>query len=145
MNKILIVDLNRQLIQAAKKVGLNAIWGDYFQDIQSNEVLITASNPKWTFGGGIDAVFAQKYPGLVGEKQDKGGGMERIKNVVFAITVDENYRATKEIVEKAVKFGLYTLKKKEVLRLSGLGTGIGGLSIEEFIDILNSPLNKEIK
>lgn len=133
---IKLVDLNRSLIQEAKKADIDATWGDYFSDIQPNEVLITASNPKWTFGGGIDAKFFQLYPFDCREKQEIGGGMERIGRIVFAITVDENLRATEEIITKALEFGLSQLKKGEVLRVSGLGTGIGGLPTNSFIEIL---------
>lgn len=133
-----VIDLNRLLIQEVKKLGFDATWGDYFSEAEkvSHAVLITASNPKWTFGGGIDAVFAEKFPTLVAEKQAKGGGMERIENIVFAVTVDENYHATPEIVKRAIQFGLSTLKENETLVLSGLGTGIGGLSIKDFCAIL---------
>ena len=139
---IKIVDLNRSLIQACKEAGLHAEWADYFADIQPNEVLITASNPMWSFGGGIDFLFKEKYPELVAEKQEKGGGMERIENIVFAITVDENYKATPKIIEKAIRFALSTLKEGEVLRLSGIGTGIGGLTPAQFVATLKKPAPK---
>lgn len=135
--RIKVVDLNRSLIKAVKKARFDAEWADYFSsNIKPNEVLITASNPQWTFGGGIDAVFQRFFPEVCYIKQDKGGGMERIADIVFSITVDENLKSTPEIVEKAIRFGLSTLKKGEVLRLSGLGTGIGGLSINSFVEIL---------
>lgn len=138
MNNLKIIDLNRNLIQEVKKLGFDAEWKDYFEDIQLNEVLITASNPMWTFGGGIDALFKQKYPELTAEKKETGGGMERIGNIVFAVSVNEDYKATKEIVTKAIQFALSTLEEGEVLRLHGIGCGIGGLSIKDFCDILVS-------
>jgi len=131
--QIKIVDLNRSLIQACKEAGLNAEWADYFSDIQPNEILITASNPMWSFGGGIDLSFYNHYYKECRQKQEKGGGMERIGNIVFAITVDETYKATTEIIEKAIRFALSTLKENEVLRLSGIGTGIGGLTPAQFV------------
>lgn len=134
--RLKIVDLNRYLINSLKESGFNAEWKDYFADVQPNEVLITASNPMWTFGGGIDALFAQKYPDECGTKRLLGGGMERINDIVFSVTVNENYQATPEIVEKAIRFGLSTLKDGEVLRISCLGTGIGGLSKDNFCAIL---------
>ena len=138
MNKIKIVDLNRSLIQACNEAGLDAEWSDYFYTAANtpNAVLMTASNPMWTFGGGIDAKFANIYPDLIEEKQTKGGGMERIENIVFAITVDENYHATPEVVKKAIEFALSALKENETLLLHGAGTGIGGLSIEDFVEII---------
>lgn len=133
-----VVDLNRALIQVVKRIGVGAKWGDYFADIQPNEVLMTASNPMWTFGGGIDALFMQNYPNTCRMKQVHGGGMERVNNIVCAITVNEDYRATPEIITEAIKFALSTLKENETLRISGVGTGIGGLSIADFCAVLES-------
>lgn len=138
MPNLKVVDLNRTLIQEIKKMGIEAKWGDYFADIQPNEVLMTASNPMWTFGGGIDALFMQNYNGWCSLKQEKGGGMERIGQIAFAITVNEDYKATEEIIESAIRFALSTLEEGEVLRISGVGTGIGGFSIAEFCNVLES-------
>lgn len=136
--RIKIIDLNRALIQAAKAEGLDAIWGDYFDEARNlpKAVLITASNPMWSFGGGIDWHFKNRFPDECKEKQERGGGMERIGNIVFAVTVDENYKATPKIITKALKFGLSQLKEGEVLVVSGLGTGIGGLPVKEFCRIV---------
>lgn len=140
MRKFKIVDLNRHLIQELKKLGIDAVWGDIFSEAEQDKhaVLMTASNPKYTMGGGVDAVFKEKFPEIIAEKQEKGGGMERIGNICFCQTVDENYQATPEIVEKAIKFALSTLKKNETLYMVGCGVGIGGMSIEEFCRIVLS-------
>lgn len=136
--KYKIIDLNRNLIQEAKKRGIPSQWGDYFYEAAQipNAVLTTASNPKWTFGGGIDAKFYNTFPDLCSEKQEKGGGMERIENICFCITVDETLKSSPEIIEKAIRFAAGTLKDGETLVLSGLGTGIGGVSVREFCDVV---------
>ena len=138
MKKFKLIDLNRSLIQQAKKASIDAVWGDYFSEAEKipNAVLITASNPKWTFGGGIDLGFYNHFYSECREKQEKGGGMERIGNIVFAITVNEEYKSTPEIVKQALEFGLSTLKKNETLVTSALGTGIGGLPTDIFIEII---------
>lgn len=136
-----IRDLNRKLILACKEAGLDAEWGDYFSHGVENAVLMTASNPKWTFGGGIDAAFYDHFPELCQEKQDKSGGMERIGNIVFCITVDEHYRAAKEIVKKAVQFAASQLKEEETLIVHGAGCGIGGLAIADFVEIIKETEN----
>jgi hypothetical protein len=137
---IKLIDLNRSLIQKAKDAGIDAIYGDYFNEgyRQKQPVFVTASNPAWTFGGGIDAIFKQHFPKLVELKQMKGSGMERIANICFTITVDHNFKATRDMVSKAIDFAVNSTSPNETLILSGLGTGIGGLSEEDFIKILLS-------
>lgn len=138
MIKIKIIDLNASLVLAAQGRGIDADLGEYFLEGYKEErpVFVTASNPVWTFGGGIDAVFKKHFPELVRYKQMKGGGMERIANVVFAITVDEHLSASKEKVKEAIEFAIAHTGDDETLILSGLGTGIGGMSVKEFIDIV---------
>lgn len=133
-----IIDLNPALIVELLGSSVKVSLGDYFDGAEAipNAVLMTASNRKWTFGGGIDMVFKQKFPELIAEKQAKGGDMERIGNIVFAITVGDNYKATPEIVEKAIRFALSQIRDGEELVISGVGTGIGGLSIREFAQII---------
>lgn len=135
--KLKIVDTKKQLIDSVKSVA-PAVWTDYFIEAEKtpNAVLMTASNPAWTFGGGIDAKFKQEYPDLVREKQLRGGSMERIGNICFCITVDETLQATPEMVKKAIEFALSQTREDEVLLVSGVGTGIGGMSIDEFVQII---------
>lgn len=154
---IIIRDLNAKLIMACRDAGLEVQYGDYFSHNVPNAVLMTASNPRWTFGGGIDAKFAGRtadysplpndyydiLPLLCAEKRAKGGGMERIGDVVFCITVDENLDATKEIVEEAIRFAISQLKEGETLLVHGAGTGRGKLEIEEFVEIMKK-LTKNI-
>lgn len=134
-----IIDTNNKLIEACKRAGFDAICADYFREANNiyKHVLCTASNPQWTFGGGIDALFYDKFNGYCVYKQVKGGGMERIGNIVFTITVDSNCRATKEQVQRAIQFAVDNTSDDETLCISGLGTGIGGLSIGEFVGILS--------
>lgn len=137
---IKIIDTNSKLVEVCKEVGLDAICGDYFRESINipRHVLCTASNPQWTFGGGIDALFYDKFNGYCVHKQVKGGRMERIGNIIFAITVGMDYKATKEQVQKAIQFAIDNTADNETLCLSGLGTGIGGLSIKDFVDIMKS-------
>lgn len=145
MSKIFFVDLNRSLVQKVSQITQlkeSWAWGDYFMYAYTipRAVLMTASNPLFTFGGGIDAGFREHFPKLCEYKRMKGGDMERIGNVVFAITVDEHLKATKEQVEKALQFAIDNTYEGETLLLSGVGTGIGGLSEDDFVDVLTSVL-----
>jgi len=136
--KIKIADLNSRLIRRLQEEGLDAECDDYFRVAYRTKrpVLMTASNPMWTFGGGIDAVFAQHFPKLVELKQLKGGAQERISNICFCITVGSNLKADRETVKRALKFAKSQTAEDEVLVMSGVGTGIGGLDIETFAGIL---------
>lgn len=133
-----IIDLNNELITLAKQKGYNSVLSDYFNESYrtKNPVMVTASNPAFTFGGGIDYQFTKHFPKLCEYKQSKGGGNERISNVCFVITVGNDLKATKDTVKSAIKFAMENTNKDETLCLSGLGTAIGGLSLQEFFEIL---------
>lgn len=137
---MIIIDTNNALVKACKEAGYDAICADYFLESMKlpRHVLCTASNPRFTFGGGIDAMFFDKFYGYCIYKQTIGGDMQRIGNINFLITVNNDLRATKEMVTKAIKFAKENTHKDEVLCLSGLGTGVGGLSVLDFVDCLNS-------
>jgi hypothetical protein len=133
-----IIDLNNELITLAKEKGYEAVLSDYFQESYrtKNPVFVTASNPAFTFGGGLDYAFTKHFPELCRFKKSKGGGNERISNVCFVITVGDDLQATKETVKSAIKFAIEHTGKDETLCLSGLGTKIGGLSLQEYFEIL---------
>lgn len=137
---MIIIDTNNTLVKACKSAGYDAICADYFLEAMKipRHVLCTASNPRFTFGGGIDALFWNKFNGYCQYKQTIGGGMQRIGNINFLITVNDDYKATKEMVTKSLRFAIESTHQDEALVISGLGTGIGGLSIQDFIDCLNS-------
>ena len=137
--KILFVDLSNSLVQKVRDIGIEAICDDYFFTGYKTvkPVFMTASNPRWTFGGGIDFSFVQHFPELCHFKKVKGGDMERIANVVFSITVDNTLKATPEQIEKALKFAIDNTGPDETLILSGIGTGIGCLSEDVLVRIIN--------
>jgi len=141
--KIKFVDLNHNLVEKVREIGIEAICADYFLEICRTErpVMMTASNPMWSFGGGIDALFKKNYPNLVGYKQVVGGGNERIGNICFVVSVDKSLRATKELIKEALKFGIANTSETETLVVSGIGTQIGGLSEEEFVEVLKDLVN----
>lgn len=133
------IDLNADLVWEVSKLGIESYCTDYFQEanMTTRPVLMTASNPHFSMGGGLDALFLKHYPLIVKHKQSKGGGMERVQNIVFTITVNDRFKATEEQVEKAIRFAIENTSDNETLLLTGCGTGIGGMSIEQFISILN--------
>jgi hypothetical protein len=139
--KIKFVDRNLSLVKKVSSLGIEAKHKDYFREARNtkNAVLMTASNPMWTFGGGIDAGFLQEFPDLVNEKQYKGGDNERIGNICFTCTVGHDYKASREIVKKALEFAIANTKKNETLLISGLGCGIGksgAFDVDTFLEVL---------
>lgn len=133
-------DLNGSLVKKVSDLGIPSVCADYFLEACRTErpVLMTASNPQFTMGGGLDYLFAKNYPHVVQFKQVKGGGMERIGNIIFAITVDECYKASPETIKQALIFALDHTYEGETLLVSGIGTGIGGLSEDEFVKVIKS-------
>lgn len=143
MTKVIFCDLKQDLVKEIKKLGIKAICGDYFKlaEMTDNPVLMTASNPLFTFGGGIDYGFAKRFPKLCEEKRYKGGENERIGNICFTITVDEHCKSSKNLVEEALKFAFKATKKNETLLVSGIGTGIGQLNTQDFLEVFSNALN----
>ena len=127
MSKVVFCDLNRELVLKIKELGIPVHWGDYFAHVRTIDkpVLMTASNPAFTFGGGIDAKFYENYKGWCDDKQERPGYNERIENICFVITVDNHLKASREKVKEAIQFSLDSLKEGETLLIHGAGCGIG--------------------
>lgn len=142
MTNIKFVDLNSNLVKMVSELGIESICSDYFLEAYKTPrpVLMTASNPRFTFGGGLDYIFTEHFPKLCQFKQIKGGEEERIANICFCITVGDDYKANKEIVKNAIQFAIDNTDENETLILSGVGTCIGGMSNDEFIKILKEIL-----
>lgn len=138
---IIFVDRNRELVDTIDALGLCITSAsDYFQLAREvvNPVLMTASNPMWTFGGGIDAAFRREFPELVEKKMETGGDMDRLGNICFCVTVDGELNASRELVEKALAFAKSKTGSDETLLVHGAGTGIGGLSLDDFAEAFKS-------
>lgn len=138
MSKVIFVDLNEELVNQMKELGVPSYHSDYFKKASEieNAVLMTASNPRFTFGGGIDAGFYQNYRGWCLDKQERGGGNERIGNICFVISVDSHYKVDEQKVREAIQFALENTHEDETLLLHGIGTGIGGLKINKLVEII---------
>jgi len=107
-------------------------------------VIVSASNPDFTMGGGWDAQIARWYPREARAAYINKGVNQRIGNVIFTITVNRDIEASKELVKEALKFALSNVKEHETLVLTGLGTGIGGLKIEEFVEIFKEVVYEKL-
>ena len=145
MKRVLIIDRNWALIEKVRAaitalpptLSVEAKVGDIFEE---EGVIVSASNPAFSMGGGLDAQIRRRFPDLCAQV-DASKGNQRIESIVFAVTVGEDYRATPELVASALSFALSSLKDGERLLVSGLGTGIGGLREDEFVRLLLAALS----
>lgn len=138
MTKVIFIDNRSSIVDKVAKIGIQAIHGDYF-DLSvkiPRHVLCTTSNPSFTFGGGIDRFFYEKFPHYCETKQLKGGGNERIGNICFTISVSSIIKANDELVRNAIRFAIDNTDETETLILSGIGTGVRLLNEDKFVEIL---------
>lgn len=136
---LIFIDNRKSIVDKVKALGINARYGDYFQESLKipRHVLVSASNPNFTFGGGIDKDLQYNFPLYCEYKQKRPFvGNERIGNVIFTITVDSRLDSNEELVREALKFAFENTDKDETLCLIGLGTGIGYLHEDKFIKLL---------
>jgi hypothetical protein len=145
MRKLIICDKNKELIKA-----VNAFIKDYgFGVFDSVEVIcgdvvkvhekypetriVTASNPDFSPDGGLDAILAKKYDWNPSE-------FTWNDDLFFVKSVDSERKSSKEILLRAA-VGILGYSTKFVPILTGIGTGIGGVAVEVFIDILRAVLS----
>lgn len=143
---IKIIDNRHSLIEKCREAGFDALQGDYFEEAVKipHHVLCTASNPHFTFGGGIDAAFIRHFPFYCAEKQKRittNSGNERIGNIIFAISVDFRLQSNEELVREALIFARDHTLAHETLCLCGIGTMIGGLQEEKLLELLIEVFN----
>lgn len=136
--KITFIDRNTSLVEKVKKavkhfpVKIEVKEGDIFNE---EGVIVSASNPSFSMGGGLDAQIAKRFPeesALVQKKKK----MQQIGDVMFVVTVDENIKASRDIVDEALAFAFNKknhLKPDQTLLVTGLGTAIGGLDEDDFV------------
>jgi O-acetyl-ADP-ribose deacetylase (regulator of RNase III) len=139
------------LIFAEKNQELRELFKSNFPHIEvvddafayPDAVIVSCSNPKFTMGAGLDAEiakryelateiiqsYAEKYPLMV-----LPGFTARIGNVLFSVTVGDDLKASIRGITD-VLIAVKILAKKELVVMTGLGTGIGGLPHEEFIEL----------
>lgn len=133
--KIKFIDKNKTLVEKVKKTipHFECICDDIFNH---DGVIVSASNPSFTFGWWLDALIAKKYPEECKQKQTKKGWNERIWNVIFTISVDDNIKSNKSLIWDALQSIMMFWDENETILLSWLGTAIGWLPEDDFIDVL---------
>ena len=115
---------------------IEAVHGDVFEIQKQNQgyKICTASNPNFTFGGGLDLAIAQNFPEEIGWAKE----FSFTDNLFFLVTVNNSLQATKEILQRAL-VGVLGYRHENLI-LTGIGTGIGGLSEDELVDLIRADL-----
>ena len=143
------VDKNKELTDKARKlfakfttnkwdIGLKVTNDDIFKH---NGVVVTASNPDFDMSGGLDLAIAEKYPDEFANKRE----FLKTEHLFYAISVNEKRKSSKELILRALAgVFLHYSNTHETILLSGLGTGIGGLAIQDFLDTLERVLSANL-
>ena len=144
MRKLIICDENKELIKAVERYlkengngvfdSVEVIHGDVVRVHKKNPEtrIVTASNPSFSPDGGLDAVLAKKY-----EWQPKEFGWD--DHLFYAVSVNDKRVSNKQILLR-LAVGLLGFSHNFTPILTGVGTGIGGLEIDTFIEILRAIL-----
>ena len=143
--KILFIDKNRSLVNKVKKAieyfpksNISAKYGNIFKE---EGVIVSASNPDFSCGGGLDRQIV-----LQGNKPPKVPNKNiRIKKVIWTITVDKDIKSSRKLVVSALKFALKNTKDTETVLISGLGTGIGELHEDDFVWLFLQAISEHFK
>lgn len=141
---LIFIDNRASIVEKVAQTGIRAIHGDYFKLSAKipRHVLCTASNPSFTFGGGIDRYFIENFPHYCETKQLKGGGNERIGNICFTISVSSRLDSNESLVRAAIRFAIENTDPTETLCLSAIGTGIGHLNEDRFVGVLKEEYDR---
>ena len=131
MKKIYIRDLNEGLIEKIKSLdfpsytNFDIAVGDAITLWQETDaVIVSASNPSFTMGGGLDADIKALRP------DDRPTHTNHlIGDVLYCITVDESLQSNYDLVFAAIR-DANTLDRDVII--TGLGTGIGHLHTDTF-------------
>jgi len=146
MKKIIICDQNKELIDFLKDnlkegeqpsgVFLEFVHGDVIElhEKTKNSRIVTASNPQFDAGGGLDYVLSQKY------SWSEAKEFTWNDDLFFAVSVDSARNSSLEIVKRAL-VGVLGYVHKFVPILTGIGTAIGGLPVQDLLDGLTTVLS----
>lgn len=144
--KLIICDKNKKVTNAVNKLlseygkgifnEVEVINGDVIKVHESvpGSKIVTASNPQFSPDGGLDAVLASRY-GWSDARE-----FSHNNHLFFIKTVDNNRKSSKDILLRAA-VGILGYSRIFIPILTGIGTGVGGVTIEVFIDIVKAILS----
>jgi len=141
MNKIIFCDRNKEFLSEVLKLfgtEKNNLHCELIVDTSGDVLeckekhpdakIVTASNPKFDMGGGLDLILKTKYA----EQCQTAREFKTTNDLFFVVSVDNDLKSTRKIIQRAL-LGVYFCSRKNDIILTGLGTGVGGLSSKDFI------------
>ncbi len=146
--KIIFADLNKELKEKVKKgfkewennthCELIVSKKDVLETkkLYPNALIVTASNPDFTMSGGLDATLKKAYP----DQCENVREFKFTKDLFFTISCDESIKTNRDIIKRAL-LGVYFASREYNIILTGLGTNIAGLSIDDFLKELELFVN----
>ena len=150
---IIICDKNKELIKKVKKlikenkknkaeITLKAHNMDILKCKKKypNAKIVTASNPSFNARGGLDLILKNMYP----TEWEQAKEFNFTDNLFFTISVNKYIKSTKKIIQRAL-IGIYAYRHIHDFILTGIGTAIGGLKENDFINELQKILNNNLK
>jgi uncharacterized protein YjbI with pentapeptide repeats len=151
MYKLIFCDKNKSLVKKVDllfkefksnkwDLELEAIHWDIFE-VQKNKwwKIVTASNPQFTFWWWLDAQIKMKFPNEIINNKE----FEITENLFKVISVNLDIKCNKKILERALIWVLGYRSKQ--LIISWLGTSIGGLSEDDFLEVLKKVLYADLR
>jgi hypothetical protein len=134
MNMIMFCDKNELLIEYLKNIFIKKNITYKVCDISevSGDIISTASNPDFTFGGGLDLYLKNRFKLKKGKLGVVVKGDSKIKNIYYNITCDKDIKTEFNIVYEAYKryFEYCKTQKINNIIVTGFGNGIAELPIK---------------
>lgn len=145
-------DKNKELVKKVKqlfkdnkdnKAGFElkiSKFNDVFEEQEKNGGLIcTASNPKFSMGGGLDKQIKDKF----NLKEEEIKEFQATDKIFPIVTVDDSIQSDKQIIRRALS-GMFLYRYRYNYILTGIGTAIGGLDEEIFLQELEYILDANL-
>ncbi len=115
-------------------------YNDVFKEQKKNGGLIcTASNPGFYMDGGLDLKLKNHFH-IIEENIKE---FQATKDIFPIITVDKTCHSNRDIIRRAL-CGIFAYRYKYDFILTGIGTAIGGLDEEIFLEELERILNANL-
>ena len=150
MQRIAFVDKNKSLCKKVEKLfeeykhtprELDVYCGDVFKYKKQHPSfrICTASNPDFTMGGWLDLAIAKNYPEEVKLLKE----FWITENLFGLVTVDRELKTNKLKIRRCLA-GVYAYRYTIDVILTGIGTGIGELSEDDFLGELKRFLSANL-
>jgi len=91
--------------------------------------------------GGLDLQIAKKYPNEINNAHE----FKKTQHLFFTISVDRNKKSSKKKMFRALSgVFLHHINTNQTILLSGLGTGIGGLTEDDFLEVMEKVCSADL-